>query len=271
MHDLLIQAVLGEPQRHFVDGEFLVHLLDDRLGFDVAKECDFLAVFATQRPLGADDQDVGLDTDLPQLADAVLRRLGLGLAGRLQIRHQREVHEQAILLADVERNLPDGFQEGQPLDVAHRAAELGDHDVDARLVEVEDGCFDFVGDVRDHLDRAAQIFAATLFFDDAQIDLARRVVRLAREGAIGEPLVVPQVEIGLGAVVEHVDFAVLIGAHRARIDVDVRIELLHPHIQATTLEQEADRGGREPFAQTAHDAAGHEDVLGLSHALPPGV
>ena len=41
-----------------------------------------------------------------------------------------------------------------------------------------------------------------------------------------------QVEVGLAAVVEHVDFAVLVGAHRARIDVDVRIELLHPHASA---------------------------------------
>ena len=129
--DQLVQAVLGQPQRHFVDREFLVHLLDDGLRFDVAKQRDLLAVFAAQRPLGAHDQDVGLDTDLPQLADAVLRRLGLGLAGRLEIGHQREVHEQAILLADVERNLPDGFEERQPLDVADRAAQLGDHDVDA--------------------------------------------------------------------------------------------------------------------------------------------
>ena len=71
-------------------------------------------------------------------------------------------------LADVERNLPDGFEERQPLDVAHRAAQFGDHDVDARLVQIEDGRLDFIGDVRDHLNRAAQVFAATFFFDHAQ-------------------------------------------------------------------------------------------------------
>ena len=76
------------------------------------------------------DEDVGLNTDLPQLADAVLRRLRLRFAGRLEVRHQRQVDEQAVLLADVERNLADRFEERQALDVADGAAELGDDDVD---------------------------------------------------------------------------------------------------------------------------------------------
>ena len=135
------------------------------LRFDVAEQRDLLAVFASQRPLGSHDQNVGLNTDLPQLADAVLRRLGLGLAGRLQVRHQRQVDEQAILLADVERNLADRLEERQPLDVAHRAAEFGDHHVDVRPVEVEDGRLDLVGDVRDHLDGPAEILASPFFFD----------------------------------------------------------------------------------------------------------
>src|SRR5271163_1704899 len=71
-----------------------------------------------------------------------------------------------------------------------------------------------------------------------------------------------EVEIGLGAVVQHVDFAVLVRAHGAGIDVEVRIEFLQPNSQAAMLEQHADRGAREPFAERADDAAGDEDVLG---------
>ena len=107
---------------------------------------------------------------------------------------------------------------------------------------------DFVGDVRNHLHGLAQELAAPLLVDDRQVDLAGRVVRVAGQRAVREPLVVAQVEVGLAAVVEHVDFAVLIGAHRARIDVDVRIELLHPHAQAACFEQHADRGAGQPFA-----------------------
>ena len=80
--------------------------------------------------LGAADQDVGLDADLPQLPDGVLRRLGLQLAGRLQVGHQRQVDVQAVLLADVEGELADRLEERQPLDVADRAADLGDDHVD---------------------------------------------------------------------------------------------------------------------------------------------
>ena len=80
--------------------------------------------------LGAADQDVGLDADLPQLR----RReccvgLVFELAGRLQVGDQRQVDVQAVLLADVEGELADRFQERQALDVADRAADLGDDHV----------------------------------------------------------------------------------------------------------------------------------------------
>ena len=60
----------------------------------------------------------------------VLRRLGLGLAGRLQVGDQRQVDVQAVVLADVEGELADGFEERQPFDVADGAADLGDDHVD---------------------------------------------------------------------------------------------------------------------------------------------
>ena len=70
-----------------------------------------------------------------------------------------------------------------------------------------------------------------------------------------------QVEVGLGAVVGDVDLAVLIRAHRARVDVDVRVELLQRDAVAVAFEQRADRGGRQALAERRHDAAGHEDVF----------
>ena len=42
---------------------------------------------------------------------------------------------------------------------------------------------------------------------------------------VGEALVVTEVQVGLAAVVGDEDLAVLEGAHRPRIDVDVRVEL----------------------------------------------
>ena len=48
----------------------------------------------------------------------------------LRYGHEREVNVEAVLLADVERELANRFEERQPFDVADGAADFGDHDVD---------------------------------------------------------------------------------------------------------------------------------------------
>ncbi len=138
--------------------------------------------------LGAANEDVGLNTDLPQLADRMLRGLGLELLGRLQVGHQREVDVEAVLLADIEGELANGLEERQALDVAHRAADLGDHDVDplvAVFAQLGDDALDLVGDVRNHLHGLAQKLAAPLLVDHRQVDLPGRVIRIAREAGRG--------------------------------------------------------------------------------------
>src|SRR5439155_20555721 len=93
------------------------------------------------------------------------------------------------------------------------------------------------GDMRGDLDGRAQITAAPLARDDLLIDSARGdIVRLMR-GNPCETLVMPEIEIGLRAVVGDVDFAVLIGAHRAGIDVEIGIELADSHLESARLEQ----------------------------------
>ena len=72
-----------------------------------------------------------------------------------------------------------------------------------------------------------------------------------------------QVEVGFRAVVEDVDLAMLVRTHRAGIDVDVGVELLEADAQPAMLEQHADGGTRQPFAEGTHDAASNEDVPGL--------
>ena len=84
-----------------------------------------------------------------------------------------------------------------------------------------------------HLDGLPQKEALAFLLDDPEIDLSGRVVGVPVEDSAGEPLVVSEVQIGFAAVIEHVDFAVLVGAHRSGIDVDVGIEFLHPNPQTT--------------------------------------
>ena len=92
------------------------------------------------------------------------------------------------------------------------------HSQDARL--------DLVGDVRNDLHGPAQVLAAPLLLDDRQVDLAGGDVVEPRHPLREEALVVAEVEVGLGAVVGDEHLAVLLRVHRARIDVEVRVELL---------------------------------------------
>ena len=103
---------------------------DDRLFVDVAEERDLPLDVLVEVAVGAAEQDVGLDADRAQVADAVLRRLGLQLAGGADERHQRQVDVERVLAADVLAQLADRLEERQALDVADRAADLDEHDVD---------------------------------------------------------------------------------------------------------------------------------------------
>ena len=120
--------------------------------------------------------------------------------------------------------LADGLEERQALDVAHRAADLHQHEVDP-VVAGGDECLDGVGDVRDHLHGAAQIVAAPLPREDLLVEAARGdVVGLLRRHA-GEALVVAEVEVGLGAVIRHEHLTVLVRAHGTGVDVEIGVEL----------------------------------------------
>ncbi len=89
----------------------------------------------------------------------------------------------------------------------------------------QDPALDFVGDMRDHLHRAAEIIAAALLADDRLVDLAGGEVVALAHPHVGEALVVAKVQVRLGAVVGDEHLAVLERRHRSRVDVDVRIEL----------------------------------------------
>ena len=81
----------------------------------------------------------------------------------------------------VDLELAERLEERQRLDVADRAADLGDHEVDVlRLGDQPDAVLDLVGDVRDHLDGAAEVVAAALAPDHRVVDRAGGDVRGAR-------------------------------------------------------------------------------------------
>ena len=109
-----------------------VRARDHGVGLDVGEERDLVADVDGELLVRAADDDVGVNTDAPQLVDRVLRRLRLQLAGGLDERDERDVQVEHVLRADLAPELADRLEERQRLDVADRAADLADHDVGRR-------------------------------------------------------------------------------------------------------------------------------------------
>ena len=76
------------------------------------------------------------------------------------------------------------------------------------------------------------------------------------------------VEVGFSSVIGDKHFTVLERVHRAGVNVEVRIELLHDDSQTTTGEQIAERCGCQTFAEGGNNTTGHENVPCYD---PPGV
>ena len=82
----------------------------------------------------------------------MLRRLSLQFPSVADVRDQGEMDEQAVAPADVNRELADRLEERERLNVADRATDLGDHDVNvAGLCNQLDPLLDLIGDVRHYL------------------------------------------------------------------------------------------------------------------------
>ncbi len=172
------------------------------------------------------------------------------------------MHEAGVAARQFLAQLADGLEERQPLDVAHRAADLHQHEVHPLARIGQDEALDLVGDMRDHLDGGAEVVPPPLLLDDGLVDLAGGdVVGLGRRHA-GEALVVAQIQIGLSPVVGDEHLAVLIGAHRPWIDVEIGVQLAKPNLVPARLQKRAERRGGETFSQRGDHAAGDENVPG---------
>ena len=176
--DHLVEPFGLELLRHEIDvGHVAVD--DDRLRLEVGEHRDLVAEVGRKLVLRPAHDDVRVDPDPAQLVDRVLRRLRLQLAGRVDERHVRDVQVEHVLGAGLAAELADRLEERQRLDVADRAADLGDHDIGgSRLGGAPDALLDLVRDVRDHLDGRAEVLALALLAQNRVPDRAGGVVRV---------------------------------------------------------------------------------------------
>ncbi len=264
--DHVVETTGVEDQRYLVDVR-RVDGVHHCLRLHVAEQADLPSHLVVDGTLGAGHDHVGLDAPAAQLGDRMLGGLGLELLAGGHVGHQGHVDVEGVHPTQVLAQLTDRLQEGQALDVAHGAADLGDDHVHVVAVpQPADAGLDLVGDVGDHLDGVAQVVAAPFLLDDRQVHRTRGDVGVTPQVLAAEPLVMSQIEIGLPAVVGDEHLAVLERVHGPRVDVDVGVQLLVDDAEPASLEETTERGSGDALAEAGHHASGHEHILG--HGMP---
>src|SRR5690349_16080580 len=141
------------------------------------------------------------------------------------------MHIQNMLTAPIPTELADRLKKRKAFYVTDRAANFTNSDIKPSRSS-EDALFDFIGDMRNNLDRPAQVIAFAFTRDYRVIHLAGSESILATHVGRDVPLIMPKVEVGFSAVVGDVDLTVLKRIHRARIDIDVRVHFQQRDFQA---------------------------------------
>src|SRR6478735_4052793 len=276
--DLLPAPQLGrnpradaEGRKHFVvEACGVVSLRDSVDAVGVARLDDGALAHVTEQPelapfllrdlaIGTAEQDVRLDADRAQLLDGVLRRLCLQLTGARDVRQQRQMNVDGVIARQLVLELADRLEERQALDVADGAADLDQHEV-VIVIAREHELLDGVGDMRNHLDGGAEIVAAAFLGDDVLVDAPGGDVVGLGGRAPREALVMAEIEIGLGAVVGHEHFAVLIRRHRSGIEVEIRIEFAETDLVPASLQQGTECRRSQTLSERRNHAAGDEYV-----------
>lgn len=166
---------------------------------------------------------------------------------------------------DVLSNLTDSFEKRKDFDVADRSPDFRDHHVDVVGGEGEDPALDLIRHVGNDLNGFSQVVAAALFRQDGLVNRTRGGIAVSRKVNVNESLVVPEVKVSFAAVGGNEHLTVFERVHGARVNVQVRIELLHGDPKSPLLQEPTQRCRGDPLSQRTRHAARHEDVL--SHGI----
>src|SRR4029453_9361560 len=100
LHHPLVESLFVEADRDLIDRRH-VATLDHGSELHVAEQRDLAFDILAQRTLRATDENIGLNSDLHELAHGVLGGLGLHLARGGDEWHERQVNEQRVLATDL--------------------------------------------------------------------------------------------------------------------------------------------------------------------------
>ena len=117
-----------------------------------------------QRMFTSADDDIRLDAHALQILNTGLGRLGLQFLRSAQIRNQRYVDQNGIIMAHLMLELTNGLQERLALDVTYGTADLYDGDAGLIIGKVAvKAALDLIGDMRNDLYGTSAVITTTLF------------------------------------------------------------------------------------------------------------
>ena len=246
-----------------------IQILEDMVRRQVAEQRDLVLHCCVQRIFRAAHDDVRLDSHSLEFFYTGLRRFCLHFLGGAQIGDQRDMDQNHVLASLLMLELADGLKERLALDIADGSTHLDDGDlrVLGRRIAVETA-LDLICDVRDDLHCASAEISAPFFQKDRPVDLSCSDIGILGQALIDESLVVSEIEIGLSAVVSDKNLSVLYRVHCARVNVDIRIELLHCDGVAACFQKTSQRSGGDAFSESGDHAACNEYIF-YCHFFPP--
>ena len=138
-------------------------------------------------------------------------------------------------------NLAGCLNKGLAFNITDGAANFGDDDIGSWLfVRLEAHApLNLIGDMGNHLDSVTQVFATPFLANHFLVYLAGCHVGGLRQVDIEKAFVVPNVQIGLGAIIGDEHFTMLERVHGAGIHVQIRIQFLHHNPQSAAGKQVA--------------------------------
>ena len=115
--------------------------------------------------------------------------------------------------------------------------------------------------MRNNLDCRAQVFSSSFFIKDIPVNLSGGQIRIFIQILVDKSLIMSEVEICFGAVLRNVYLAVLVRAHGAGIDINVRIELLSRYFKPSCFKQSAKRSCCDSFSETGNNTACYKNIF----------
>jgi len=93
--------------------------------------------------------------------------------------------------------------------------------------------------VGDDLNRTAAVIAPSFLLQDGPVNFAGGDIGIFAQVFVDKSFVMPQIQIGFRAVVGDKNLTMLYRVHGSRVNIDIRVELLHGNLITTCLQKPA--------------------------------